>query len=106
MNEKQLKQFLNNRLVIKLKNLEEVKQFFDYCIQLNQEYDEEIHDTVFRTSGRTSGSYYALYNYCTCHVEICKFNSNDFKESIKIIEFNDIKPYTPNTVNKLISWIN
>lgn len=105
MNEKQLKQFLNNRLVIKLKNLGEVKQFFDYCIQLNLEYDKGIHDTVFRNF-RISSSYYALYNYYTCHVEIYRCNSNDFKESIKIIEFNDIKSYTSNTVNKLISWIN
>lgn len=102
MDEKQLKQFLNNRLIIKLKNFEEVKQFFDYCIQLNLEYSEEIHNTVFGISG----SYYALYNYYTCHVEIYKCNPNYFKESIKIIEFNDIKPYTSNTVNKLISWIN
>ena len=102
MNEKQLKQFLNAKLIIKLKDLGELNQFFDYCINLNLKYNEEIHNTAFSISD----GYYALYNYYTYHVEICKCKSNDFKESIKIIEFNDIKPYTSNTVNKLISWIN
>lgn len=102
MNEKQLNQFLNSQLVIRLKDLGELKPFFDYCNNLNFKYDEEIVDNIFILS---DGYIYAIYNFYNGCVSFYKVRSSDFKESIKIIDFDDIKTNISNTVNKLISWI-
>lgn len=102
MNKRQLNLFLNARLVIRLKDLGELKQFFDYCNNLNLKYDEEIVDNEFILSDEYI---YAIYNYYTGCVSFYRAHSSDFKESIKIINFYDIEPNIPNVVNKLISWI-
>ena len=102
MNKKQLNLFLNARLVIRLKDLGELKQFFDYCNNLNLKYDEEIVGNEFILSDKYI---YAIYNYYTGCVCFYRARSSDFKESIKIINFDDIEPNTSNAVNKLISWI-
>ena len=102
MNKKQLNLFLNARLVIRLKDLGELKQFFDCCNNLNLKYDEEIIGNIFILS---DGYIYAMYNYYNGCVSFYKVRSSDFRESIKIIDFDDIKTNIFNTVNKLISWI-
>lgn len=102
MNKRQLNLFLNARLVIRLKDLGELKQFFDYCNNLNLKYNEEIVDNEFILSDKYI---YAIYNYYTGCVCFYRAHSSDFKESIKIINFYDIEPNIPNVVNKLISWI-
>lgn len=102
MNKRQLNLFLNARLVIRLKDLGELKQFFDYCNNLNLKYDEEIENNKFMLS---DGYIYAIYNYYNGGVSFYKVRSSDFKESIKIINFDDIEPNISNEVNKLISWI-
>ena len=101
MNKRQLNLFLNANLVIRLKNLGELKQFFDYCNDLNLKYDEEIvGDELI-----SDGCIYAIYNYYIGCVGFYKVRSSNFKESIKIIDFDNIEPNTSNAVNKLISWI-
>lgn len=101
MNKRQLNLFLNANLVIRLKDLGELKQFFDYCNDLNLKYDEEIvGDELI-----SDGCIYAIYNYYIGCVGFYKVRSSNFKESIKIIDFDDIEPNTSNAVNKLISWI-
>lgn len=102
MNEEQLNLFLNSSLVIRLKDLGELKQFFDYCNDLNLKYDEKIVENIFIPS---DGYIYAWYNYYTNYVSFHKVRSSDFRESIKIIDFDDIEPNISNAVNKLISWI-
>ena len=102
MNEEQLNLFLNSSLVIRLKDLGELKQFFDYCNNLNLKYDEEIEDNKFMLS---DGYIYAIYNYYNGGVGFYRVRSSEFKESIKIINFDDIEPNISNAVNKLISWI-
>lgn len=102
MNKRQLNLFLNARLVIRLKDLGELKQFFDCCNNLNLKYDEEIVGNEFILSDEYI---YAIYNYYTGCVCFYRARSSDFKESIKIINFDDIEPNTSNEVNKLISWI-
>ena len=102
MNKEQLNLFLNSELVIRLKDLGELKQFFDYCNNLNLKYDEEIIGNIFILS---DGYIYAMYNYYNGCVSFYKVRSSDFRESIKIIDFDDIKTNIFNTVNKLISWI-
>ena len=102
MNKKQLNLFLNARLVIRLKDLGELKQFFDCCNNLNLKYDEEIVGNEFILSDEYI---YAIYNYYNGCVSFYKVRSSDFRESIKIIDFDDIKTNIFNTVNKLISWI-
>ena len=102
MNEEQLDLFLNSSLVIRLKDLGELKQFFDYCNNLNLKYDEEIEDNKFMLS---DGYIYAIYNYYNGGVGFYRVRSSEFKESIKIINFDDIEPNISNAVNKLISWI-
>ena len=102
MNKRQLNLFLNARLVIRLKDLGELKQFFDYCNNLNLKYDEEIIDNIFMLN---DGYIYAMYNYYNGCVSFYKVRSSDFRESIKIIDFDDIKTNISNIVNKLISWI-
>ena len=102
MNKRQLNLFLNANLVIRLKDLGELKQFFDYCNDLNLKYDEEIIGNIFILS---DGYIYAMYNYYIGCVGFYKVRSSNFKESIKIIDFDDIEPNTSNAVNKLISWI-
>lgn len=102
MNKRQLNLFLNARLVIRLKDLGELKQFFDYCNNLNLKYDEEIVGNEFIAGDEYI---YAIYNYYIGCVGFYRVRSSNFKESIKIIEFDDIKTNTINAVNKLISWI-
>ena len=102
MNKRQLNLFLNARLVIRLKDLGELKQFFDCCNDLNLKYDEEIIGNEFIVSDEYI---YAIYNYYIGCVCFYRTRSSDFKESIKIINFDDIEPNISNTVNKLISWI-
>lgn len=102
MNEEQLNLFLNSSLVIRLKDLGELKPFFDYCNNLNLKYDEKIVENIFIPS---DGYIYAIYNYYTNYVSFHKIRSSDFSKGIKIINFNDIEPNISNAVNKLISWI-
>ena len=102
MNKRQLNLFLNARLVIRLKDLGELKQFFDCCNDLNLKYDEEIVGNEFILSDEYI---YAIYNYYIGCVCFYRARSSDFKESIKIINFDDIEPNISNEVNKLISWI-
>ena len=102
MNEEQLNLFLNSELVIRLKDLGELKQFFDYCNDLNLKYDEKIVENIFIPS---DGYIYAMYNYYSNYVSFYRIRSSDFSESIKIIDFDDIEPNISNAVNKLISWI-
>ena len=102
MNEEQLNLFLNSSLVIRLKDLGELKQFFDYCNDLNLKYDEKIVENIFIPS---DGYIYAIYNYYTNYVSFHKIRSSDFREDIKIIDFDYIEPNISNAVNKLISWI-
>ena len=66
------------------------------------EYNEEIVDNIFV---RRDGYIYAIYNYYIGCVCFYRARSSDFKESIKIINFDDIEPNISNEVNKLISWI-
>lgn len=102
MNEEQLNLFLNSSLVIRLKDLGELKQFFDYCNDLNLKYNEKIIDNIFIPN---DGYIYAMYNYYSNYVSFHKVRSSDFSEGIKIINFDDIEPNISNAVNKLISWI-
>lgn len=102
MNEEQLNLFLNAELVIRLKNLGELKQFFDYCNDLNLKCNEKIVENIFIPN---DGYIYAMYNYYSNYVSFCRIRSSDFSESIKIIDFDYIEPNISNAVNKLISWI-
>ena len=102
MNEKQLNQFLNCELAIRLNDLGELKPFFDYCNNLNLKYDVvNISNIIILTDEYI----YAIYNFYTNCVNFYKVRSSDFEENIKIIDFDDIKTNTNNAVNKLISWI-